>query len=117
MKKLLAAIFIMMSGVALNAQDTAAIQQPPILPPYSGQEINREKIEIHELPEAVAEALKMNDYAGWTIDAAYKALMTDPQSPESEGEVVYIVDLKRKGEGTSIRFDKDGVRLDDDSGQ
>jgi hypothetical protein len=111
MKKLMI-VFLIMTSIVSNAQDTALVK-PPVLPPYSGQEISREKIQMRDLPETVREALKLPDYAGWTVDAIYKTLMTDPMTPEAENLVVYIVELKRRHEKTAIRFDKDGKRLDD----
>jgi hypothetical protein len=111
MKNLMTAFF-MMASVLSYAQDTSLVQ-PPILPPYSEQEVSRDKIQMRDLPEAVREALKEPDYAGWTVNAVHKAVMDDSKKPESESLIVYIVELKRKDEKTAIRFDKDGKRLDD----
>jgi hypothetical protein len=112
MKKLVMVFALATISLTLTAQDTALVQ-PPILPPYSGQEINREQIQMRDVPAAVKEELKAADYAGWNIEAVYKALMTDPEKPESEGFLIYIVEMKRRDEKIAIRFDEDGKRLDD----
>lgn len=110
--KTLMVVFLIMISIVSTAQDTSLVQ-PPIWPPHSGQEISREKIQMRDLPEAVREALKAPDYAGWTIDAIYKTLVTDPMVPEAENLVVYIIELKRRHEKTAISFDENGTRLDD----
>jgi hypothetical protein len=110
--KTLSVVLFVLMNLDLAAQDTSAVQLP-ILPPNSAQEINREKIQVSDLPYGVKESLKGADYVGWTVEGAYKARMTDPQSPESEGIEIYIVELKKNAYSTSIRFDKDGRELDD----
>jgi hypothetical protein len=114
MKKLLAAFVILSICIASNAQDTSLLQTPQ-LQPHSEQDTSREKIQIRDLPKAVRESLKAPDYAGWTIDSAYKALMRDPERPESVGLLVYIVELRRRDERSLVRFDKEGKRLDENS--
>jgi hypothetical protein len=106
-------IVLMLLCTYVSAQDSVSIK-PPLLPPYSVQESGREKIQTRDLPEAIKESLKSQEYTGWTIDAAYKARMHDSSSPESEGTVIYIVELKRREEKVIIRFDRGGRRLDDD---
>jgi hypothetical protein len=113
MKITIVSLLMLVSAIVLAAQDTASIR-PPLLPPNSPQEISREEVQPEDLPEAVKESLKGQDYAGWNIDRAYKALMTDPTSPESEGIGIYIVDLKKGTETKTVRFDKDGNELDDE---
>lgn len=107
MKKLMSAFFILLIGIASNAQDAQK------LPPFSEPETSWEKIQVRELPKAVRESLTEPDYAGWTIVAAYKALITDPERPESAGLIVYFVELKRRDERAMIKFDKEGKRLDE----
>jgi len=102
----------MLTTIAVNGQDTSKVERP-ILPPNSGQEISREKIQVIDLPYAVKESLSGTDYVGWTVETAYEARMTDPQSPESEGIRIYIVELQKDGETKFMRFDKDGIALDD----
>jgi hypothetical protein len=110
MKKLITAFFILTMGISLNAQDSS-LAKPQILPSFDEQEITGEKIQKRDLPEAVRESLKAPDYAGWKVESAYKALVTDQESPESAGLLIYIVKLRRKQEREMIKFDKEGKRL------
>jgi hypothetical protein len=114
MKNLIATVLLLIAGIVVNAQDTTVLVQPPVLPQGSAQEMNRQKIQVRDLPDAVKESLNAADYAGWTVEEAFKAKITDPQSPESEGIDIYIVNVTRKDERATLRFDKDGKRLDDD---
>lgn len=114
MKNLIASLFLLLAAAVVSAQDTTVLVQPPVLPQDSGQELNRQKIQIRDLPDAVKESLNAADYSGWTVDEAYKAKITDPQSPESEGIDIYIVNVSRRDERATLRFDKDGKRIDDD---
>ena len=107
MKKLTAAFLILVTGISSFAQDTSIVQS------YSEQDTTREKIKIRNLPEAVRESLNAPDYAGWKIDDAHEALVTDPERPESASLLIYIIELKRRNERAIIKFDKEGKRLDE----
>jgi hypothetical protein len=113
MKKLTTVFIIVITSTILNAQDTTTLVQPPILSPLPPQEISREQIQMRDLPKPVNDALRATDYAGWAVEAVYKSFVTDPEEPDSEGLLIYIIELKRKNEKAYIKFDKDGKRLDD----
>src|SRR5687768_5037155 len=102
MKKLTAAVLMLLTGIVSFAQDTSMVQS------YSEQDTRREKIKIRHLPEAVRESLNAPDYAGWKVSDAYEALVTDPESPESASLLIYIIELKRRHEKAIIKFDKGG---------
>lgn len=114
MKKLLIGSLMLTASVIAYAQDTTMVQ-PPILPSPIQQEISRERIQVDDLPEAVKEELKKPDYGGWTVDAAYKSVMSESESPESERFTVYIIEFKRRDERAVLKFDKNGKKLDDDN--
>lgn len=109
---LLIVICLLSISGQLLGQDTAAIV-PPLLPPHSGHEINREKIQIEDLPQGVKESLRSDAYVSWSVESAYKAMMTDPKSPESEGLPIYLVEVSNDGKRLFLRFDQDGQLLDD----
>jgi uncharacterized membrane protein (UPF0127 family) len=110
MKKLMLALFLMFGGIAVvNAQDTTAT--PTQTTPTQDQE--RTQIQISELPEAVTTALESQDYSGWTVASAYRSTQKD-SSDETKSMEVYVVELKNGAETKSVRFDKDGNKLDDE---
>ena len=107
MKKLTVAFVILMTSVVSFAQDTSVVQ------PHAEQKMTREKIQTRNLPKAIKEALNAPDYAGWKIDGAYEALVTDSERPESAGILIYIVELRRRHERAIIKFDKEGKRINE----
>ena len=113
MKKVIVVLVLCITGLVACAQDTLIVQ-PPILPPDYGQELGRQKIQVTDLPEAVQETLKGSDYSAWTVDAAYKAHITDPQSPESEGLLIYIVELVKGNDKLIRKFDEEGKEIEID---
>jgi hypothetical protein len=114
MKKLMIVLAITLTGIIVTHSRTSSAMRSPARCSYSLQEQAREKIQERDLPEAVKESLKASDYAGWTVEAAYKVRMTNPDSPESEGTLIYLIEMKRQDETISVRFDKDGKRLEED---
>jgi hypothetical protein len=111
MKKMTATLILLIMSTVSWSQDTSPVQ-PQMVQPHSEQDTSREKIRIRNLPRPVQESLKAPDYAGWTIDDAYEALVTDSERPETVGFRIYIVELKRREEKAVIKFDKGGNRLD-----
>jgi hypothetical protein len=117
MKKLMLAVFLMFGGVALvNAQDSTQTQtqtqtQTPTTQDQQDQE--RTQIQISELPEAITTSLESQDYSGWTVASAYRSTQKDA-SDETKSMELYVVELKNGAETKTVRFDKDGNKLDDE---
>lgn len=104
MKKLFFAVLIMFgTAILVNAQelrkDTAASQVGVTSEP-SGE---RTKIKTEQLPEAVKQTLEDQEYKGWLINAAFH----DAKKEEFE------VELKNGTESQTVRFSKEGQRIDD----
>lgn len=62
----------------------------------------RVKINAEDLPDAVKSALKSDDYSGWQISAAYKYNDKDQ----------FDVELKQGEEVVTLKFNKNGERID-----
>jgi len=58
------------------------------------------KIKSEELPEAVKKSLEAQEYRGWMISSAYKA-----------GDI-YEVELKNGAETKTVKFSKDGKKVE-----
>lgn len=124
-----------------DAQD--GTQQNPLDAQAQYQQQDRERIQSTELPDEVKRTLEGAEYRGWLISGAFKAKGSDEQSSmQSEGNVdvttpdntnandqgtvnatdteqeeIYIVELKNGAETKTLRFDKDGQKLEDMAGQ
>ena len=146
MKKVMFALCFMFGGVvAVTAQDTTSNQyrtetQDPLQYPQ-GHDQDRERIQSTELPDEVKRSLEGQEYRGWLISGAYKAKGASDQSPmESDttsanadqdatrqdnanatgatAEEVYIVELKNGAQTQTVRFDRNGEKvegMDDES--
>ena len=143
MKKLMLAIGLVLTGfVAVNAQDTTSTQQQTEQYPTTMQgDQDRERINSRDLPDAVKRSLEQTEYRGWLVNAAYKTTgvsgnvqgdstaMSDTTSAEGQvesdttsvsgqtgayGQEVFVVELKNGAQTKTVRFDKDGNKLDDD---
>lgn len=100
-----------------------------------GQDQDRERIQSTELPDEVKRSLEDQEYRGWLISGAYKATgssdqsemqsdstsISDNQSPANQenanatgaqAEEVYIVELKNGAQTKTVRFDKDGQKIE-----
>jgi hypothetical protein len=99
------------------------------------QEDGRVKIKSQELPDAVKKSLEGQEYRGWLVNSAYKmesasttssSSSSDPNASSSSsssgsvnatsdayGKEVYLVELKNGAQTKTVRFDKDGKKLDD----
>jgi len=132
MKKLVFALCMVFGAVAVNAQDSTSTSSPT--DPTSTQattgmqEQGRVKIKSQELPDAVKSSLESQEYRGWLVSSAYKV---DASSTGSTGNTsdstsvsgstqtgayskeAYIVELKNGAQTKTVRFDKDGKKLDD----
>jgi hypothetical protein len=96
------------------------------------QDQNRERIQSTELPDGVKRSLEGQEYRGWLVNGAFKATASSDASMESDstsqqgdnnaigaqGQEIYIVELKNGAETKTVRFDKDGKKLEGmDEGQ
>lgn len=103
------------------------------------QDQGRVKIKSQDLPDAVKASLESQEYRGWLVNSAYKVEATETSDPslgnqQEEGvegdttgvsgqgnvgntgaynQEVYIVELKNGAQTKTVRFDKDGKKLDD----
>jgi hypothetical protein len=143
MKKLSLAIGFVVAGlVAVNAQDTTSTQQQTEQYPTTMQgDQDRERINSRDLPDAVKRSLEQTEYRGWLVNAAYKTtgvsgnmqgdstMQGDSANVEGQinsdttavsgetgayGQEVFVVELKNGAQTKTVRFDKDGNKLDDD---
>lgn len=143
MKKLMLAIGFVFTGlVAVNAQDTTSTQQTTEQYPTTMQgDEDRERINSRDLPDAVKRSLEQTEYRGWLVNAAYKTtgvsgsvqgdsttqsdstgvegqVKSDTASASGEtgayGQEVFVVELKNGAQTKTVRFDKEGNKLDDD---
>jgi hypothetical protein len=101
----------------------------------------RVKIKSQELPDAVKSSLESQEYRGWLVNSAYKVDAASNSSVGSTSESstsgstsgstsdstsvggntssgayaqeAYIVELKNGAQTKTVRFDKDGKKLDD----
>jgi hypothetical protein len=114
MKKLMLALFLLFGGVALvNAQEKDSTQiQPPTETPTQDQDQDRQQIQLSELPQAIKTSLESTDYAGWNISQAFRSTQKDA-SDETKSMEVYVVELKNGAETKSVKFDKDGNKIDE----
>lgn len=99
MKKVLFALLAIMGSVSVmtataNVADVNAI--------VAALEDEKMQIQPEELPDAVKAALNSEDYTGWQISAAYKYAEKD----------VYEVELKKGEEVATVKFDKDGQKVE-----
>jgi hypothetical protein len=137
MKKLLLAFSMVLGGlVAVNAQDTTSTDKQQSQYPTQGaqgDEQERERINSSDLPDAVKRSLEGTEYRGWLINSAYKTKgvektadqpQQDPQNPTDTAGVVkpetdayaaevFVIELKNGAQTKTVRFDKDGKKLDD----
>jgi hypothetical protein len=116
MKKLVLSIGLLLGGVAfVNAQDTTSVQPQPQQSTTPSQDQQREQIQVSDLPDPVKRAIESQDYQGWTVSAAYKSTMTDAETQgdaSKAGQELYILDLRNGAETKTVKFDKDGNKLD-----
>lgn len=137
MKKLVFALSMFFGAVVVvNAQDTTSTPSPTdptaTQSPATMQDEGRVKIKSQDLPDAVKSSLESQEFRGWLVNSAYKmdaASVTAPAgneqpsdstSVDAQGDAgaynkeVYIVELKNGAQTKTVRFDKDGKKLDDD---
>jgi hypothetical protein len=114
MKKLMLSIGLLLGGVAfVNAQDTTSVK--PQIQQSTSQDQQRKQIQVSDLPDPVKKAIESQDYQGWTVSAAYKSTMADADTQgdaSKVGQELYILDLRNGAEIKTVKFDKDGNKLD-----
>jgi len=99
MKKVMFALVAsLISGAAVYAQEA----QTPSNAAVAVEQEQKVKIKSEELPEAVKKSLEAQEYKGWLINAAYHTASTD----------TYTVELKNGAETKTIKFNKDGKKID-----
>ena len=139
MKKLLFAFSLVCGGfLAASAQDTTSVdQQNQQYPTMQQDDQERERINSRDLPDAVKRSLEGQEFRGWLINAAYKTKGVSGENTQDQqnqnqdqnqtdttgvsgqnetgayGEEVYVVELKNGAQTKTVRFSKDGEKLDD----
>jgi hypothetical protein len=106
MKKVLFASLALAGSITLaNAQtteSTPATSAPATEQVAPAQQDEKVKIKSEDLPEAVKKSLNSDDYRGWLVSAAYE--------DKAKGE--YEVELKNGAEVKTMKFDKEGKKID-----
>jgi hypothetical protein len=114
MKKLIVSICLLFGAVAfVNAQDTTQTQSPTQPTQATEQEQDRVQVQIGELPAPIKTSLESQDYSGWTVSSAFRTSQTDA-SDETKSMEVYVVELKNGAETKTVKFDKDGKKIEDE---
>ncbi|SKC51574.1 hypothetical protein [Ohtaekwangia koreensis] len=101
MKKVLF-VFALVAGIgAANAQVSS--EPAPAAATESTQlQGDKVKIKAEELPQTVKKELEGEDYRGWLINAAY----------HDKTKNTYEVELKNGAETKTVKFDKEGKKVD-----
>jgi hypothetical protein len=100
MKKVFfAALATVVSVSFMNAQGVASTDNSVTTSLVQEEKV---KIKTAELPETIKATLSGEDYKGWTADTAYQF--------KTSGQ--YEVTLKKGTETKTIKFDKDGNKID-----
>jgi len=112
MKKLILSAFVlaaMSMTTNVNAQEAAAATTTEIAATADqaaaqqaqAQQDAKTKIEINALPDAVKNTLASDTYKEWTASAAW-------QTANEAGEVLYVVEMKKGEETTTVKVDSNG---------
>lgn len=133
MKKVMFALCLVLGGFAVvSAQESTSTspQNETQSQDAQSQDQDRERIQSTDLPDAVKRSLEGQQYRGWLVNGAYKAKgVSDMSSTESDttsadvnqeennatgtqGEEIYIVELKNGAQTKTIRFDKEGKKIE-----
>jgi hypothetical protein len=138
---MIAFCFLFGGFIAANAQDSTSTTTPTQQYPTttSQDDQDRERINSRDLPDAVKRSLEQTEYRGWLVNAAYKTtgvsnestsdqMSSDSTSVQSDttsasgntgntgayGQEVFVVELKNGAQTKTVRFDKEGTKLDDE---
>jgi hypothetical protein len=123
------------------------VTEQPSQASTSSQEDGRVKIKSQDLPDAVKSSLEGQEFRGWLVNSAYKvdnssmsgqtetgsstsqsdSTSVSSSDPSSAGNPsvtagasateIYIVELKNGAQTKTVRFDKDGKKLEDEGMQ
>ena len=99
MKKVLFALLAIMGSVSVMTATANVADDNSIVATLEDEKM---QIQPEELPDAVKAALNSEDYTGWQISAAYKYAEKD----------IYEVELKKGEEVATVKFDKDGQKVE-----
>ena len=114
MKKLIMVLSLMLGGIAfVNAQEQQDTTKSEPTIQTTTQDQDRQIIQVSELPESVKASLESQDYSGWAVSAAYRSSQKD-FSDETKSMEVYVIEMKNGTETKTVRFDKDGKKLEDE---
>jgi hypothetical protein len=139
MKKLMFTLCLIVGGlVAVMAQDTTSTdrQDQQQYPTSKEEDQDREKINSRDLPDAVKRSLEGTEYRGWLVNAVYKSkgveasdstnisnqdtqnqsdttAVSGQEQTGAYGQEVFVVELKNGAQTKTVRFYKDGKKLDD----
>ncbi|MEO5978654.1 MAG: hypothetical protein ABIS36_09745 [Chryseolinea sp.] len=112
MKKVLFACILSLGTVAvLQAQDSAATQSDRYSteaqqPSQDKDKYNdKDMVATTDLPAAIQDQLKSQDYTGWTVSKAYRKA--------KDGKTMYSVELTNGTESKKVKFDEQGNVLKD----
>jgi hypothetical protein len=100
MKKILFALLALVGSFSVVSATASVLNDNATVIALEDEKM---QIKPEELPEAVKAALNSEDYTGWQISAAYKYADKD----------VYEVELKNGEEVATVKFDKDGQRIEE----
>ncbi|HEY9006021.1 hypothetical protein [Ohtaekwangia sp.] len=101
MKKVMFVLFALVAGVGFaNAQVSS--DPAPAATQSTQMQDEKTKIKAEELPQTIKKALEGEDYRGWLINAAY----------HNKAKNTYEVELKNGAETKTVKFDKDGKKVD-----
>ena len=141
MKKLILVFSLVMGSIiVVTAQDTTSIDREQQQYEIGQADQDRERINSRDLPDAIKRSLEAQEYRGWLINAAYKTtglennnMQNDPTQDTgvegdttgisgqnqtgAYGEEVFVVEMKNGAQTKTVRFNKDGERLDDGTSQ
>lgn len=135
MKKVMLAFCLLLGGLVVHAQqqDTTSRDQQQTQYPTMQDNQDRERINSRDLPDAIKRSLEGQEYRGWLVNAVYKTKGTsmdnqsqsDTTSVAQQGDTTsvsgntgayaqeaYVVELKNGAQTKTVRFDKDGKKLD-----
>lgn len=130
MKKVMLAFCLLLGGIVTYAQQqdsTSRDQQQTQYPTMQDQD--RERINSRDLPDAIKRSLEGQEYRGWLVNAAYKTKGTSDMNQSDTtaaqqdttsvsgntgayAQEMYVVELKNGAQTKTVRFDKDGKKLD-----
>ena len=74
----------------------------------AAREADAEPLAVSELPAMIRQSLESQEYSGWTATEAHKK--------EKDGKVFYKVKMQNGAETKKVKFDEQGNKLEEKSG-